>query len=497
MRLQNNMFVKFSGNIGSGEKLPLQIHRFTILKPLSCLQINISTSNKSWMQVFLWDNNNKLRLQLLHLDVESAAIIHEKSEKSHPCAIPGILMPGEYTLELMCASQELIEYDFEITDNVKPQENEETMEVWGDGNSESPLLYLNAYDFSKKMEKGLRWYKGDFHTHTTLSDGKMTLQKGTEKASSLGLDFFVATDHNILPCQWHKTDILVIPGIEITAMAGHFNAIGLKQWIDFRINSEDGGLTTEKGMNRLMRQAKEKGALCSVNHPELYPWQWLFEKTLLENIDTLEIINDPTYPQNKEASEKALKLWTLLWKEGYKIWGIGGSDSHLLPTENYDGSDKPSLIGDPGTYVLADGLSAEEIIEGVSKGRVYVSREVEMDIEINCGGENYYLGSDLTELFTSEQMEKVITYRVSFNGPEEEYILSVIENGRVIESKCIDNGKSCDINLIWKGTGYVWNRLELRKKNGDLLLFTNPIFKGEVEHKIFTWGQLIELSGGH
>lgn len=87
----------------------------------------------------------------------------------------------------------------------------------------------------------------------------------------------------------------------------------------------------------------------------------------------------------------ALKLWDLLWKDGYKIRGIGGSDSHMLPSETYAESDKPSVIGDPCTYVLAQGLPAAETLEGVSKGHVYVSREVELDIRILCNGQTYII----------------------------------------------------------------------------------------------------------
>ncbi|MDT8719066.1 CehA/McbA family metallohydrolase [Clostridium sp. 19966] len=491
------MLAKFTGDIGSHEKLPIKIHKFNIYQTLTCLQLDINTDRQSWMQVFLWDEENRLRLQCLHLTKETKIIIDKMPEKTSTCAVPGDFLPGEYTIEIMCRNMESIEYSLEITENLKEPKEEIGIEVWCDGNYEVKELTLNNYDFFKRKKQGFKWYKGDFHTHTTLSDGKMTVKERTENAVALGLDFFVTTEHNVMPCHWTKENILVIPGMEITSPSSHFNAIGLKQWIDLRANSKDGGMMTEEGMNRLLVEAEEKGALRSINHPELYPWQWLYEETLIENIDTIEIINDPTYQQNREATEKALRLWTLLWMDGRKIWGIGGSDSHLLPTETYKDSAKPSLIGDPGTYVLAEGLSAAEIIEGVSLGRVYVSRDTEMSVKIKCNAQEYYLGSDLSEQFASEDTERSISYEVNFRGIEENCILSVIEDGKIIKSLEIEKENSYKIDLMWKGTAYTWNRLELRRISGELILFTNPIFKGKTDCKIFKWGQLIELAGGH
>lgn len=494
---QNNMLQKFTGKIGSHDELPIKIHKFNLLETLNCLQLKINTDKATWMQVFLWHKEIKLRLQCLHLTKETIIIIHEVPEETSSCAVPGKLEEGEYLLEIMCKSEEPVRYALEITDEVKIKETETKPQIWCDGNYQDEGLTLNAYDFNKRIKQGRRWYKGDFHTHTTLSDGKMTVKARTENAVALGLDFFVVTEHNVLPCKWAEADILVIPGMEITSPSSHFNALGLRQWIDFRINSEDGGMLTEEGMNRLLGQAKEKGALRSINHPELYPWQWLYEETPIENIDTIEIINDPTYLQNREATEKALKLWTLLWRDGHKIWGIGGSDSHLLPTETYKGADKPSLIGDPGTYVLAEGLSAREILEGVSSGRVYVSRAVEMSIKIKCAEEEFFLGSDLSNQFISDDSEAAINYEVSFRGIEDGCRLNVIENGEILRSLEIEEDKLYQLEFLWRGTSYAWSRLELRSSSGELLLFTNPIFKGKTEHKITKWRQLIELAGGH
>ena len=54
----------------------------------------------------------------------------------------------------------------------------------------------------KVFNENKKWYKGDFHTHSIYSDGKMTREENMVSAANQKLDFFVATDHNVLPTSW-------------------------------------------------------------------------------------------------------------------------------------------------------------------------------------------------------------------------------------------------------------------------------------------------------
>ncbi len=73
----------------------------------------------------------------------------------------------------------------------------------------------------------------------------------------------------------------------------------------------------------------------------------------LDDITCLEIINESDlYGCQRESNDQAIRYLDFLWEDGHRIWGIGGSDSHNLIEERYKGSDKPSIAGDPGTYVF-------------------------------------------------------------------------------------------------------------------------------------------------
>src|SRR5699024_9582404 len=87
---------------------------------------------------------------------------------------------------------------------------------------------------------GLRWYAGDFHAHSTHSDGDQSLSELATLATGNGLDFLAVTEHNTishlphLPRVGARHDITLLPGQEATTPTGHANAIGHIGWVDFR-----------------------------------------------------------------------------------------------------------------------------------------------------------------------------------------------------------------------------------------------------------------------
>jgi len=65
--------------------------------------------------------------------------------------------------------------------------------------------------------------KGALHTHTTCSDGDLTIEEAIHTYASLGFDFIALTDHDYLlrPDCYDvvkniKTDLIIFPGVEMT-----------------------------------------------------------------------------------------------------------------------------------------------------------------------------------------------------------------------------------------------------------------------------------------
>src|SRR5690625_125978 len=348
----------------------------TIPEGVASLHVDTQIDKAVWLTCMVYDEQKSLRAQLLRAGKSGSILIHEQTDLGSPYTISGPIQPGKWVIDMTILSRTEISANdswCEITvrsnQGARNEKEADTL-IWSDENGTD--FSLTGFDNHQVFQSEKQWYKGDFHTHTTYTDGEMSREDNIEMTKKQGLDFFVATDHNIVPTSWFaKTDTLVIPGTEVTSTLGHFNIINpnTSPFVKQRVRD----MYEEEGMNQII--AQDYGdALVSINHPFLKGCPWICQATNLENIDTLEIMNDPTYPDNLEAIEHALVAWNLLLNDGYQITGIGGSDSHLRPDDHYDGSADPSLIGDPGTFVHCDQLTAHHLMDSVRRGYVTVSR---------------------------------------------------------------------------------------------------------------------------
>lgn len=194
-----------------------------------------------------------------------------------------------------------------------------------------------------------------------------------------------------------------------------------------------------------------------------------------------------------------MQLWTASWNEGYRITGIGGSDSHMLPTESYDDSPIPSLIGDPATYVWCDDLSADAVLEGVRNGHVYVSRGPVIDASIQAGGNTYRFGSDLSAAFSQEQGE-IASHEVTCTlsvASDVNARVTLIHNGiaeSVRDVAITATGEVPEVlewNIALEERTYNWYRFDIRDEAGTLLAFTNPVYYGSKKPQITTYNELL------
>ncbi|PLR66260.1 CehA/McbA family metallohydrolase [Bacillus sp. UMB0893] len=201
-----------------------------------------------------------------------------------------------------------------------------------------------------------KWLKGDLHTHTVHSDGKYILEDVVSIAAERDLDFIALTDHNTISQNVsypRNTDVLFIPGLELTTNTGHCNVLGVKDpGIDFRYDSN---IELEKGL----RQAKEKGAKISLNHPHCShcPWEWSFDMPY----DWVEVWNGPW----RAGNQRTLDWWNEQLLLGKKIIAIGGSDVHR--------PDPFVQHGMPTTWVFSDQKKIESILHAIDKGHVFMS----------------------------------------------------------------------------------------------------------------------------
>ena len=126
--------------------------------------------------------------------------------------------------------------------------------------------------------------------------------------------------------------MLILPGVEITTKIGHCNLIGIDKMPERLPEIMEYADTPEvkEYLYEILREAKKREWIISINHPFLTIWKWKYGEVGLDDITCLEIINDPTYTDARESNDRAIRYLDFLWEDGHRIWGIGGSDSHNL-----------------------------------------------------------------------------------------------------------------------------------------------------------------------
>lgn len=140
------------------------------------------------------------------------------------------------------------------------------------------------------FEKGVPFWKGNLHTHTQNSDGRISQDECIELYKKGGYDFLALTDHRKMFAGYEDEDILVVPAAEFDRnyldkggpeYAYHITAVGMKEEIH-----QDNGVSPQWIVNEI----KKQGAFCTLAHPI---WSLMsFEQCMaLQDYDAIEIYN--------------------------------------------------------------------------------------------------------------------------------------------------------------------------------------------------------------
>ena len=147
------------------------------------------------------------------------------------------------------------------------------------------------------------WYKGNLHTHTTVSDGKYTPEETMDLYKGQGYDFMALTDHWKLSCEDTYKGMLMLPGIELDAMVGHqgFHIVGVGM---------TGTLEAQRGMNaqQLIDAINAAGGKAILAHPA---WSLLYPQDMaaLQGLAGSEVMNSVSKtPFNGDRADSAVLL---------------------------------------------------------------------------------------------------------------------------------------------------------------------------------------------
>ena len=157
--------------------------------------------------------------------------------------------------------------------------------------------------------------KIDMHVHTNYSDGVDSVEEIIRQAEKMGLDGIGIVDHDTFG-GFHKaleieTDLIIIPGIEVSTCKGHILAYGIT---DGEIEI---GLTPQETVKIIHRL----GGIAVPAHPFDFIRLGIKKEVYKINADAIEVINGcSTLPRyNKKAIKVAQEL---------DLPMVAGSDGH-------------------------------------------------------------------------------------------------------------------------------------------------------------------------
>ena len=384
-------------------------------------------------------------------------------EKVSVGCISGALPAGDWRLivEAHAIISELVILSIEVNLNKEFTRGIKATEKWRaelrDFDKKEPLF--------REEREGPGWFGGDFHIHSHHSDGNHSVCELMTYLQGKGLDFFVLTDHNTTS-GWKEKYLLktmVIPGIEISTFFGHFaliNWIGDINWFSLERKSTFEDVAVE---------ARRKGALFSVAHPECIGdpictgCRWDYPNFCWEIADIIEVWAG-SWSERRAENIKALKRWENLLNHGLKVVAVSGSDIHELGPYKKDYG---------RTYVWAESKTRDGIMEGLKKGKVYITSGPKINFQLMTDkGIFVSLGEEL-EVDCNKSIKLLIN--IESKKIKKELRIELIKNGLVYNS--------CDsflehIELEWsdKVTKNCWYYLRLLDERKCIVGLTNPIF---------------------
>ncbi len=229
---------------------------------------------------------------------------------------------------------------------------------------------------------GLHWFKGNTHTHTTMSDGDSAPEEVARWYKEKGYRFLVLSDHNFFTdpqtlSSLVDSSFLLISGEELTSSFQkkpvHVNGLNIPRKLDPQIDTTLLG-TIQKNVDEVR---SVKGAP-HINHPN---FGWAIDQfTLLKvkNNNLLEIFNGHPLVHNVGGggTPGLEEVWDFLLTSGMRIYGIAVDDAHHFKGEFGPTRSNP---GKGWVVVRARSLNAQEIIDNLEAGQFYASTGVELE----------------------------------------------------------------------------------------------------------------------
>lgn len=251
------------------------------------------------------------------------------------------------------------------------------------------IVCVSVVCFAGKRKNPSKWYRGNTHTHSTLSDGDSPMADVVKWYKEYGYDFILATDHNInySPVDSvNQKNFLIIPSNEVSDAYVHLTAMGIKRDIafwhmndDYHIGKYADGVhgPAEAEAARVAIYSNgivDAGAIAILNHPNFVTGVQSSDLYPAPNLTHIEVFNGhpQCYNWGNENHKSVGQKWDDVLSRGKMLYGVASDDTHTLKQIG-------AQYANPGRgwiMVNADDLTTEKIMDAVAKGDFYASSGV-------------------------------------------------------------------------------------------------------------------------
>jgi hypothetical protein len=232
------------------------------------------------------------------------------------------------------------------------------------------------------LKKNGPFFKANLHTHTTVSDGRMSPEERAKWYRENGYNILAITDH----CKYRQypefstENFLMVPGVEATKMYCldpknpklKYYLCHINFWPkdpETAVYEPEPEVYDIGEINAYIARMKKAGWLCSLNHPS-----WSYMQTAdvnqIRGVDAFEVYNHVSqYLDNKGIDNV---YYTMYLKSGNFAYAVAADDAHCGYTE--DGELEASMdMGGGWIMISMPKLGHKEFVDAFENGRFYAS----------------------------------------------------------------------------------------------------------------------------
>jgi hypothetical protein len=218
-----------------------------------------------------------------------------------------------------------------------------------------------------------RFYRGNLHTHSTRSDGRLEPAAVVATYRERGYDFLALTDHFMARFGFPITDTREFRTADFTTLLGaelhapqietgevwHLLGVGLP--LDFAPPQPD-----ETGPMLAVRAAAA-GAFVGLAHPAWYTLM-LSDALSVESAHAVEVYNNNCSVEDDRG--ESFHFYEMLLAKGRRLLAYAADDAHFHPNQ-------PDAFGG-WVRVWAEDLAPEAILAGLKAGHYFSSQGPEL-----------------------------------------------------------------------------------------------------------------------